>query len=73
MAVKIRRLKPFQPEVAETKSDVNDVRVIRVKNDVAFKVDSRYLQEVENQSRYDQARRDRDRQASWELAGVKRY
>ena len=39
MAVKIRRLKPFQPEVAETKSDVNDVRVIRVKNDVAFKVD----------------------------------
>lgn len=71
MAVKIRRLKPLQPKTAKTTANVKGIRIIRVKNNVALKVDSRYLQEVQNQSRYDKVRRDRDRQASMELAGVK--
>lgn len=71
MTVKIKRLKPLQPKTMDTKANMDGVRVIRVKNDVTFKVDSKYLQEVQNQSRYDQARRDRDRQASMELAGVR--
>lgn len=71
MVIKIRRLKllPKQEKEAEVSSD--EPRTIRVKNNVSFKVDERYLREVEKQAQYDEARRDHDRQASMELAGMK--
>lgn len=71
MAIKIRRLKPFPKQEEEADDSSDEPRTIRVKNNVSFKVDERYLREVEKQAKYDEARRDHDRQASIELAGTK--